>query len=82
MGETIIVPVREGAGDLDSIYTANEVGTRIWELVDGRTLVSQIIEAITQEYEITVEEAERDIIDFLGSLEAAGLIRLAVQEGC
>lgn len=79
-GETIIVPVREGASDLDSIYTANEVGTRIWELIDGRTSVSQIIEVITNEYEITAEDAEQDVVDFLSSLEAAGLIRLAGQE--
>jgi len=81
-GETIIVPVSGGVGDLDSIYTVNEVGTRIWELIDGRIPVSRIIEAITNEYEITAEEAEKDIVDFLGSLEAAGLIRLAAQEGC
>ncbi|MBI2883969.1 MAG: PqqD family protein [Candidatus Methylomirabilis oxyfera] len=80
-GETIIVPVSGGVGDLDSIYTVNEVGTRIWELIDGRTPVSRIIDAIANEYEITAEEAEQDIVDFLGSLEAAGLIRLAAQEG-
>lgn len=81
-GETIIVPVRAGVGDLDSIYTVNEVGTRIWELIDGRTPVSRIVEAITNEYEITPEEAEKDIVEFLGSLEAAGLIQPAAQEGC
>lgn len=81
-GETIIVPVRRGACDLDSIYTFNEVGTRIWELIDGRTPISRIVEIITNEYEITAEEAERDVIEFLGSLEAAGLIRPTAQEGC
>lgn len=80
-GETIIVPVRAGVGDLDSIYTVNEVGTRIWELIDGRTPISRIVEVITNEYEITPEEAEKDIVDFLGSLEAADLIRPAAQEG-
>lgn len=81
-GETIVVPVRGGACDLDSIYTFNEVGTRIWELIDGRTSASRIIEAITNEYEVTAEEAEKDIVDFLNSLEAAGLIRPTAQEGC
>jgi hypothetical protein len=36
-GETIIVPVRDGVGDLNSIYTLNELGTRVWQLVDGQT---------------------------------------------
>lgn len=73
-GETIIVPIRGRTGDLDSIFTLNEQGTLIWNLLDGRTRVSQIVEAISKTYEVTEEEATRDTIDFLTSLETAGLI--------
>ena len=76
-GETIIVPVRSNVGDLDSIYNLNEVGTTIWELLDGKTNVSQIAEAIQEEYEVSKEEAEKDAFEFLESLQAAGLIRLS-----
>jgi hypothetical protein len=74
-GETILVPIRGGVGDLDSIYTLNEVGTMIWELLDGRTPVSQIVEAISREYDVAANEAAADVLDFLHSLEAAGLVR-------
>jgi len=74
-GETIIVPIRSGVGDLNSIYTLNEVGTRIWELIDGRTQSSQIVEVIGTEYEVTAEETAKDVAEFLQSLEAAGLIK-------
>ena len=30
-GETLVVPVRGGVGDLASIYSFNEIGTMIWE---------------------------------------------------
>jgi hypothetical protein len=40
-GETIIVPIRGNVGDLNSIYTLNEVGTKIWELIDGKNSVSK-----------------------------------------
>jgi coenzyme PQQ synthesis protein D (PqqD) len=73
-GETIIVPIKAKVGDLDSIYTLNEVGTRIWQLIDGRTDTHQIIEAISREYEVTGEEATKDVIDFLERLEVASLI--------
>jgi coenzyme PQQ synthesis protein D (PqqD) len=73
-GETIIVPIKAKVGDLDSIYTLNEVGTRIWQLIDGRTDTQQIIEAISREYEVTGEEATKDVIDFLERLEVASLI--------
>jgi hypothetical protein len=74
-GETIIVPIKGNVGDLDSIYTLNEVGTVIWGLIDGKKSLDQIIEAIYSAYEVTPEEATKDMVDFVSSLEEAGLIR-------
>jgi hypothetical protein len=74
-GETVIVPVRGNVGDLDSIYTLNDIGTMIWQLIDGKKNVGQIVESICNAYEVTPEEAEEDAVDFLKSLEEAGLIR-------
>ena len=74
-GETIIVPVRNRVGDLDSIFTLNEVGTMIWKRIDGQTSTHQIVEAIHQTYDVEEEEAARDTTDFLESLETAGLIK-------
>jgi len=72
--ETIIVPLRSKVADLDSIYTLNEVGTLIWELMDGQKNVNQIVESICNAYEVTTEEAEKDTLNFLNSLKEAGLI--------
>jgi hypothetical protein len=74
-GETIIVPVRSTVGDLSSIYTLNEVGTTLWELIDGHTSVRQMVENLCTVYEVTPEEAEKDTLDFLASLDGAGLIQ-------
>ncbi len=73
-GETIIVPVHGHVGDLDSIYTLNEVGSTVWGLLDGETSVSQIIDTISGEYEVKRAETEADIIELIGSMEEAGLI--------
>ena len=75
-GETIIVPVRSQVGALDSIYTLNEIATQIWQLLDGRTNVDQIVEAVCREYDISPEDARRDTLDFLQSLETDDLITL------
>ena len=74
-GETIIVPIRNRVGDLDSIFTLNEVGTLIWQLLDGQTNSHQIVEAIHRTYDVEEEDAARDTADFLESLETAGLIK-------
>jgi len=78
-GETIIVPVRNNVGDLDSIYTLNVVGSTIWELINGKNSITQIVEAVHNAYEVTPEEAEKDTLDFIKNLEEAGLIHNRVE---
>jgi hypothetical protein len=74
LGETIIVPVRTKVGDLDAIYTLSEMGTVVWDLLDGKSSVGQVIEAVCRKYEVAPERAAKDVADFLESLEKAGLI--------
>lgn len=74
-GETLIVPIRNSIGDLNSIYTLNEVGALIWQMIDERTRVNQIVEAVSTEYDVTKDEAARDVIELLDSMTAEGLIR-------
>lgn len=74
-GETLIVPIRNSIGDLNSIYTLNEVGALIWQMIDKRTRVNQIVEAVSKEYDVTIDEAAQDVIELLDSMKAEGLIR-------
>jgi hypothetical protein len=73
-GETILVPVAGHVGDLDSVYTLNEVGSFIWDLIDGRRSARAIAEAVAAEYDVASDQAARDVADLLGELEAKGLV--------
>ncbi|MBN1349460.1 PqqD family protein [candidate division KSB1 bacterium] len=73
--EFILVPIRQKAGDLDNIYTMNEVAARIWELIDGKKRVEEIRNAIVEEFDVEPQEAEPDLIEFLQKLENVGIIR-------
>jgi len=73
-GETILVPIKNNVGDLGSIYTLNEVGTLIWQKLDGKTSVAQIINVIVQEYAVAEAEATADVSELLEQLLSAGLI--------
>lgn len=68
-GEVILVPIRHNVGGLESIYTLNEVGARIWELVDGQRKVKEIKEILVKEFEVSLQEAEKDLIEYLQQLE-------------
>ena len=67
--EFILVPIRQNVGDLESIYTLNETAARIWELIDGEISVRKIREKIVEEFEVTPEEAEKDLMEHLQQLE-------------
>jgi Coenzyme PQQ synthesis protein D (PqqD) len=73
--ETIIVPVVGGVGDLDAIFTLNEVGSYIWRLIDTPTTVQAIADAVARTFDVAETEAARDVVEFLDKLAAAGLIQ-------
>lgn len=74
-GETILVPIRQKASDLENIYVFNEVGSRIWELLDGKRGSVEIGEILIEEFEASPVEIEKDLLNFLSSLEEVGLVK-------
>jgi hypothetical protein len=67
--ECILVPIRQNVADLDSIYTLNETGGRIWELIDGANTVKDIKNRILEEFDVPPAEAEKDLVEHLRLLE-------------
>ena len=72
----ILVPIRQDVADLESVYTLDEVSARIWELIDGGTTSLQVRDALVAEYEVTLEQAEADLAEFLNQLEQIGAVSL------
>lgn len=72
--ETLVVPIRRGVGDLDSIYSFNPLGAEIWSLLEKEITVEQIAHWVVDQYEVTFERAETDICEFLNELLRMGLI--------
>jgi hypothetical protein len=74
-GELVIVPIRHGVGDLNSLYTLNLVGSVLWDyLGEGHTL-SEMVQRICDEFQVTTTEAQVDIEEFLSSLLEEKLIQ-------
>src|SRR5437588_3419765 len=71
--ETIIVPVAGSVGDLECVYTLNEVATTIWELLEAPRAASQIAELLAADYDAKVSDLAADVAEFLEVLEASGL---------
>ncbi len=58
-------------------WALNPVGLLIWDQCDGSRDVAQIESAICMSFDIDRITAHRDLEDFLLSMEAEGLMRLA-----
>jgi hypothetical protein len=67
--EYVLVPVANNIADMNSVYTLNETGAFIWEQIDGKRTVSEIIASITTEYDIDKDSASKDVFDFIGNMK-------------
>ena len=76
-GETLIVPVSKGVGDLASIYSLNSVAGAIWEAVAEPTSQDDIVDRIAQEFDGDRGQIHSDVRAFLVEMESAGLVKLA-----
>ena len=78
--EVILVPIRRNVGDLESIYNLDEIGARIWDLIDGKKKIKEIKTILLEEFDGTEEQVTSDLKDFIGQLESMGGIKLVVKE--
>jgi hypothetical protein len=74
-GEYLLVPVCTGVAQMNFIFTANEIGSHIFRLLDGRRDAHEIARLVSREFEVEEERALADVIEFLRTLYEAGLAR-------
>lgn len=69
-GEAVLLSLDEGC-----YYGLDELGTRIWKLIQQDLDSDQVVAAIVEEYEVEPEQARSDLDAFLSDLEQSGLIQ-------
>lgn len=57
-------------------YGMNAVGTRVWKLLQQPKSVLEIRDAIVDEYDVTSEQCERDLLELLDQMKKEGLVEL------
>lgn len=58
-------------------YGLNAVGARIWELLREPKSLQEVQAAIVSEYDVSADQAEKDLVQFLRGMLAEGLIELS-----
>jgi hypothetical protein len=74
--EYILVPVANNIADMNSVFTLNESGAFIWELIDGNRNTGEIIRSLTEEYDIDNDAAVKDVFSFLENMSKYLIINI------
>ena len=62
-GEAVIIIPQD-----NEVKILNEVGSRIWEILDGSCDIKQISDMISDEFEVSRDKALKDIMEFINEL--------------
>ena len=70
-GETILLSLQTA-----KYYGLDQVGARVWELMQEPIRVAEICGAIGREYDVDPDQCEQDVIALLRELDAQELIEI------
>jgi len=73
--EYVLVPIANNIADMNSVYTLNDTGAFIWDLIDGKKSVRDLIDAVVAEYETDYETAIADVNLFLDEMNKYLIIK-------
>jgi hypothetical protein len=74
-GELIIVPLVSGIGDFeDELFTLNETGKAIWDQLDGKKTLREVVKVLSGEYADPTGEIEVDVIGLVQELQKRRII--------
>jgi hypothetical protein len=71
-GEMVLVHPAQGM-----VRVLNQVGARLWELVDGQRSVDEIAAGLAVEYRVSPDRARSDALAFCADLMNRGVLVLA-----
>jgi hypothetical protein len=73
--ETILVPIYKTSDEINCIYTLNKVGSRLWELIDGKKTLGEIKKQVLKEFDTNPEEVNKEMQKFLKDLKKIKAIK-------
>jgi hypothetical protein len=68
-GETVLLDLKD-----ESYFGLNEVGTRVWQLLQDSPTVEETLDTLSDEYDVRREQLASDVGELLARLVEAGLV--------
>ena len=71
-GEGVLLNLKTGV-----YFGLNQVGTRVWQLLEKPTVLSEILKAVVAEYDVPEDDFARDLVTLITEMEQHGLVTLS-----
>ena len=73
-GDIVLVLVGKTVYEANGLFVLNDVGAFLWDRLSEADGAEDLTAAVLAEYEVTAEEARRDIDEFLDTLHRMAII--------
>ena len=73
-GENIVIPLSGLGQQFNGLITLNETGAFIWKQIQAEKEKDQIVDALLEEYEVSREQAARNVDELCAQLETLGIL--------
>lgn len=73
--EMVLVPLHKDVGDMDAIYTLNEVGAFLWNRMERPITVPELKSAVMESFDAKPDEVATDLQQFLRAMEECGAVQ-------
>ena len=73
-GDYVLIPVMKQEDEFKGIISLNETGAYIWKKLEENKDTDEIIKDMLDDYEVSLEQAQNNVNEFLSNLKTLGII--------
>ena len=70
-GEMVLLNMQSG-----QYFGIDEIGSKIWALLEEKVMPVDIVKRLITEYEVTEEDCQQQVAEFLDELAQEGLVKM------
>lgn len=73
-GSKIVIATGEQRMNFNGVITFNEVGAKVFNMLDGTHSVEEIVNKIAEEYSVPYDMVKTDVIKLIEKMKSHGLV--------